>query len=208
MSKIVMRIKQNSKLKAFVHRLIIPQNQARPRKWVSWFINPFFHKKGNGAVICKSVRLDVLPHNEFALGSHSTIEDFSVVNNGVGKVVVGNRCRIGIGNTIIGPVVIEDDVILAQNVVLSGLNHEYEDVHTPIHKQPILTQKITVKQGAWIGANVLVTAGLTIGKNSVVAGGSVVTKNVPDFSVVGGNPAKVLKVFNHEKQAWEKTYKD
>ena len=78
------------------------------------------------------------PIMHFSIGADSTIEDFSVINNGVGDVSIGSRTRIGIGNTIIGPVQIDDDVIFAQHVTLSGLNHEYRDVHTPIHKQPII----------------------------------------------------------------------
>jgi acetyltransferase-like isoleucine patch superfamily enzyme len=66
-------------------------------------------------------------------------------------------------------------------------------VHTPIHKQPINTAKIHVKSGAWLAANCVITAGVTIGKNSVVAAGSVVTKDVPDYTVVAGNPAKAIK---------------
>jgi acetyltransferase-like isoleucine patch superfamily enzyme len=204
MSSITSSLDQNIKLKKFIHKLMVPKNQARPRKWVSWFVNPFIHKKGNASVICKNVRLDVLPHNNFILGKESTIEDFSVINNGVGDVEIGDNSRVGLGNTIIGPVQIENDVILAQNVVLSGLNHEYQDVNTPIHKQPITKKKITVKAGAWIGANAVVTAGITIGKNSVVAGGSVVTKDVPNYTVVGGNPAKVLKKFNALSQSWKR----
>jgi hypothetical protein len=49
-------------------------------------VNPFVHKKGTGARICKNVRMDVLPNNAFSLGADSTIEDFSVINNGVGDV--------------------------------------------------------------------------------------------------------------------------
>lgn len=196
---------QHKNLKQFIHRMIIPKNQAKPRKWISLLVNPFVHKKGSASVICKSVRLDVLPHKQFTLGNNSTIEDFSVVNNGVGDVHIGHQVRIGIGNTIIGPVTIEDDVILAQNVALSGLNHHYEDIDTPIHLQPVSTKQITVKRGAWIGANAVVVAGITIGKNSVVAGGSVVTKDVPDHTIVAGNPARILKQYNNKTQQWEKT---
>ncbi len=204
MRLITTTLNRNIKLKMFVHKLMVPKNQARPRIWVSWFVNPFIHKKGNGSVVCKNVRLDVLPHNQFVLGKESTIEEFSVVNNGVGGVHIGDRSRVGIGNTIIGPVTIGNDVILAQNVVLSGLNHQFEDIHTPIHQQPVSTKNITVKEGSWIGANTVITAGTTVGKNSVVAGGSVVTKDVPDYTVVGGNPARVLKQFSFETQSWEK----
>lgn len=195
---------KDPKVKAFVHHLIVPPNQARPRKWVSWFINPMVHSKGKKSTICKSVRLDVLPHRKFHLGACSTIEDFSVINNGVGDVSIGSNTRIGIGNTIIGPVHIEDDVIFAQHVTLSGLNHEYRDVNTPIHKQPIHTAPIHIKSGAWIAANSVITAGVTIGKNSVVAAGSVVTKDVPDYSIAAGNPAKVIKKYNFDTKEWER----
>ena len=200
----ILALKQHQSIKQLAHKLMVPKNQAKPRKWVSWFVNPFVHTKLSGATICKSVRLDVLPNRKFHLGKNSTIEDFSVVNNGVGDVYIGDRTRIGLGNTIIGPVMIEDDVIFAQNVVLSGLNHAYQDIETPIHKQPISTAQIIVKSGAWIAANSVITAGVTIGKNSVVAAGSVVTKNVPDYSVVAGNPARLIKQYNSETKTWER----
>jgi acetyltransferase-like isoleucine patch superfamily enzyme len=61
-----------------------------------------------------------------------------------------------------------------------------------------------IGDGSWIGANAVITAGVQIGRNVVVAGGSVVTKNVPDYAVVGGNPARVLKQYNLDTQSWEK----
>jgi acetyltransferase-like isoleucine patch superfamily enzyme len=203
MNAIAIKIKENKNLKTIVHRMLIPKNQARPRKWVSWFVNPFIHKKARSSKICKHVRMDVLPNNTFCLGQNSTIEDYTVINNGVGDVTIGDNCRIGIGNSIIGPVTLEDDIILAQNVVLSGLNHEYQDVETPIHKQPVSTKEIKIKRGSWIGANAVIVAGVTIGRNCVIAGGSVVTKDVPDYCVVGGNPARILKKYNNSSQSWE-----
>lgn len=198
------KIKNNEGLKKLVHRLLIPKNQARPRLWVQWFVNPFFHKHGKGSRVCRRVRMDVLPFSVFELGADSTIEDFSVVNNGVGPVVIGSGSRIGLGNVLIGPVTVGNQVILAQNVVLSGLNHTYEDIHVPIRQQKVTTAQITVEDEVWIGANVVVTAGVTIGKHSVVAGGSVVTKNVPPYSIVAGNPARLLKQYNFETAQWEK----
>lgn len=197
-------IKNNNKLKKFVHRLMIPKNQARPRLWVKWFVNPFVHKKGKGSCIRRRTRIDVLPWNVFELGSNSTIEDFSTINNGVGAVKIGNNARIGMGNTLIGPVDIHHDVRLAQNIVLSGLNHNYEDITRPIHVQGVSTAVITVKRATWIGANSVIVAGVTIGEHCIVAGGSVVTKDVPDFSVVAGNPAKIIKQYNHHTQKWER----
>ena len=146
-----------------------------------------------------------MPWSKFSLGDASTIEDFSAVNNGVGDVIIGNRTRIGLSNTIIGPVTIGDDVRLAQNVVLSGLNHNYEGIESPIHEQGVSTKPIVIEAESWIGANVVIVPGVTIGKHSIVAAGSVVTKSMPPYSVIVGNPAKVLKQYNPETQLWEKT---
>lgn len=195
-------IDERPSLKRLIHRLLIPTGQARPRRWVSWFVNPFIHRRHRSSVIRSSVRLDVLPFNPFELGEGSLIDDFSVVNNGVGSVVIGFNSLIGIGNVIIGPVTIGSNVIMAQYVVLSGLNHDYEDILTPIRNQPVTTRSIVIGDECWIGANVTITAGVTIGRHSVVAGGSVVTRDVAPYTVVGGNPARVLKHYDQPSGQW------
>ncbi|OZI07690.1 acetyltransferase [Siphonobacter sp. BAB-5385] len=195
-------IDSNPGLKKLVHWLLIPKDEARPRRWVSWFVNPFVHRKHRSAVIRSSARMDVLPFKQFTLGSKSVIESYCVINNGVGDVFIGDHCTIGISSVVIGPVHIGSDVIMAQHVTVSGLNHMYEDVHTPIHRQPVTTAPIVIEDECWIGANAVITAGVTIGRHSVVAGGSVVTKNVPPYSVVGGNPARLLKQYDAATQQW------
>lgn len=201
------KIKSSPKLKKLSLRLLMPKNQARPRLWVKWFLNPLKHKRGKGSKIRRRTRIDVLPFNNFSLGANSTIEDFSTINNGVGEVIIGDRSRIGMGNVIIGPVYIGNDVILAQNVVMSGLNHGYEDVNIPPKDQKVTTSPIYIEDEVWIGANVSIVAGVTIGKHSVVAAGSVVTKNVPQYSISVGNPAKVIKQYKFETKQWEKILK-
>ncbi|SOD93144.1 acyltransferase [Spirosoma fluviale] len=197
-------IKQNTTLKRFVHYLLIPRGQARPRRWVSWFVNPLVHDRHRTSIIRSTARLDVLPFRVFELGVESTVEDYSVLNNGVGDIRIGNFCRIGIGSVVIGPVNIGAHVILAQHVVMSGLNHGYEDITTPIRLQPVTTQLIIVEDECWIGANSVITAGVKIGKHSVVAGGSVVTKDVPPYSIVAGNPARVIKQYDFSQKEWLK----
>ena len=199
---IAMTIKSDARLKEFVHSLII--KNARPRKWVRMFVIPFTSNKGKGAVIRRNARLDVLPFKKFYIGAHSTIEDFCTVNNGVGDVVIGNDTRVGIGSVVIGPVTIGNQVIIAQNIVMSGLNHTYTDVTVPIRLQKATTAPIVVEDEAWIGANAVITAGVTIGKHSVVAAGSVVTKDVPPYSIVAGTPAKVIKKYDWDKKDWVK----
>ena len=198
------KIKSNESIKKWVHWSILIPKQTRPRLWIKWFVNPFYHKKGKGSRIRPRTRMDVVPWNKFELGIDSTIEDFSAINNGVGPVIIGDRTKIGLSNTIIGPVTIGNDVRLAQNITLSGLNHNYEDVSLPIHVQGVSTAPIIVEDDCWIGANVVAVAGVTIGKHSIVAAGSIVTKNIPPFSVAVGNPARVIKTYNFETKTWEK----
>ncbi|MCC7317148.1 MAG: acyltransferase [Bacteroidales bacterium] len=201
---LVEKIKSNHRLKHFVLWLLMPKNQARPRLWVKWFVNPLKHKKGKGSLIRRRTRMDVLPFNQFSLGKNSTIEDFSTINNGVGDVIIGDRSRIGLGCVVIGPVKIGNDIMFAQNIVVSGLNHGYQDVNTPISLQPVETKQIIIEDNVWIGANAVITAGVIIGKQSIVAAGSVVTKSVPPFTIVGGNPAKILKSYNFSTKTWDK----
>lgn len=205
LKKIARIIKANPSIKKLVHRMIIPKNQARPRLWVKWFINPFVHKKGRNTLIRRRTRMDVLPFEVFRIGNDSTIEDFCTVNNGVGPVVIGDRTRIGLGSVLIGPVAIGNDIRLAQNVVMSGLNHSYQDVNLPISMQPVTTKPIVIMDETWVGANVFVAAGVTIGKHCVVAGGSVVTKDIPDYSVAAGNPARIIRKYNPASGEWERT---
>ncbi len=148
--------------------------------------------------------MDVLPFNYFEIGRNSTIEDFATVNNGVGDVVIGDRTRIGLGCVLIGPVKVGNDIMFAQNIVVSGLNHGYKDINVPPSLQEVETKQITIEDDVWIGANAVITAGVTIGKHCVIAAGSVVTKTVPPYSVAGGNPARILRQYSPETKNWER----
>ena len=92
-----------------------------------------------------------------------------------------------------GGITIEDDVMIAGNVQLLSNNHdEYE-------RQVLLCEKIIIKKGAWIGAGASILPGVTVGKYAIVGAGAIVTKNVPDYSVVVGTPAKVVKKLDKDK---------
>lgn len=198
------RIKSNPKLKAFVLWSIAPKRNPKPRLWVKWFVNPFIHKKGKGATIRRRSRIDVFPWNRFEVGKLTTIEDFCTVNNGSGNVLLGDRVRVGIGSVIIGPVTMGSGSGLGQHVFVAGFNHGYSDGSKNSSVQPLDIKPTIIEEEAHIGANSVVVAGVTIGKRSQVGAGSVVTKDIPPFSVAVGNPARVVKKFNHEKQIWER----
>ena len=92
-----------------------------------------------------------------------------------------------------GGITIKDDVQIAGNVSLLTNNHDpYDRMVLPC--KPILIQK-----GAWIGANAVILRGISIGKHAIVGAGSVVTKDVPDYAVVVGNPARVVKMLDPDK---------
>lgn len=197
-------LKQNKTIKQVVHRLIYPKNDPRPRWWIRNFVNPFTSHVGNGTIIRNRARLDIVPYISFHIGDNSMIEDFTTVNNNIGHVLIGDFTLIGLSNTIIGPVIIGNHAMFAQNVVLSGMNHSYQDISIASRYQPCTTSTIIIEDEVWLGANVVVTAGVTIGKHSVVAAGSVVTKDVPAYSVVAGNPAKVIKQYDPASTEWKK----
>lgn len=196
-------IKAKPSFKKLAHWMLIPTNEHRPRLWVKWFVNPFIHKRGRGSIIRNRTRIDVIPFNNFNLGHHATIEDFCTINNGVGDIHIGNNTIIGVSNVLIGPLTIGDNVMVAQNVIISGLNHNFEDVSLPPLLQHFNAKNIVICDDVWIGANVVITAGVTIGKHSIIGAGSVVTKDVLPFCVYVGNPAKMVKKYNFEIKVWE-----
>ena len=180
------------RLKRLLHLIIMNQRDARPR-WYVRLLAPLYQHRGNGSKIYASVRMDTPPYRLFSLGRKSVIESYSCINNAVGDVMIGDLTRIGLHNTVIGPVTIGSHVNLAQGVVVTALNHNFNDPQLRIDEQGISTQPVTIGDDVWIGANAVVLPGVTIGSHVVVAAGAVVTKDVPSHTLVAGVPAKVIK---------------
>ena len=186
------RLNGSPKLKKFLDRLIMNQRDARPR-WYIRLLAPLYQHRGRGSKIYGSVRMDTPPYRRFSLGRRSVVESFSCINNAVGDVIIGDYTRIGIHNTIIGPVTIGSHVNLAQRITVTALNHNFEDTDKRIDEQGISTKAVTIEDDVWVGANAVILPGVTIGRHSVVAAGAVVTKDVPENTVVGDVPAKIIK---------------
>ena len=107
---------------------------------------------------------------------------------------LGNNSGIGCNSRLSGKVIIGDDVMMGPNVCIFTRNHEFYDCNTPMCMQGFSQQKpVTISDDVWIGANVIILPGVTVGKGAILGAGSVVTKSVPDYAIVGGNPAKVIK---------------
>ena len=196
------KIKSHPVLKKLVLNFIMHPVKTRPQWWIRLFSFTYL-KRGKGSVIYRSVRKDLPPFRDFSLGKYSVIEDFSCLNNAVGDLIIGDYTRVGLRNTIIGPVTIGSHVNLAQNITVTGLNHNFEDVNIPIDEQGVSTSPVVIEDDVWIGANAVILPGVTIGKHCVVAAGSVVSKSMPPYSVCAGIPARVVKQYDFESKEWK-----
>ena len=103
---------------------------------------------------------------------------------------LGTNCIIQ-SNTSIG-----DYVIMGPDVKIYTKNHGHYDISIPIALQPIICETVKIGNDVWLGANVIITPGVTIGDHVIVAAGAVVTKDVPDYALIGGVPAKIIKYRN------------
>ncbi len=110
-----------------------------------------------------------------------------------GTIRAGARCSFNLSATVAGRVTMGDEVRIGTNAGLWGFNHGHEDIETPISRQGVTTSGIEIGSDVWIGANAIVTDGVRIGSHVIVAAGAVVTRDVPDYAIVGGNPARVIR---------------
>lgn len=186
------KFKNNPKFKKFIDWVIMNQVETRPR-WFMRLLAPLYQHRGKHSVIHRSARMDTPPYRLFSLGNYSVIESFACINNAVGDVIIGDHTRIGLHNTIIGPVDIGSHVNLAQGITVTALNHNFSDTNKRIDEQGVSTNPVTIEDDVWVGANAVILPGVTIGEHCVVAAGAVVTKDVPPHSLVAGVPAKVIK---------------
>ena len=186
------KLKNNPKFKKFIDWVIMNQVETRPR-WFMRLLAPLYQHRGKHSVIHRSARMDTPPYRLFSLGEYSVIESFVCINNAVGDVIIGDHTRIGLHNTIIGPVEIGNNVNLAQGITVTALNHNFSDANKRIDEQGVSTNPVTIEDDVWVGANAVILPGVTIGEHCVVAAGAIVTKDVPPHSLVAGVPAKVIK---------------
>ena len=186
------KMKDSPQLKRLLDWLIMNQRNARPR-WYVRLLAPLYQHRGRGAKIYRSVRMDTPPYRRFSLGQHSVVESFCCINNAVGDVIIGDYTRIGLHNTIIGPVTIGNHVNLAQGITVTALNHNFSEKDKRIDEQGVSTGQVVIGDDVWIGANAVVLPNVSIGRHCVIAAGAVVTKDVPDGCVVSGVPAPIIK---------------
>lgn len=134
--------------------------------------------------------------NNVSILKNSIIECTGVIRNIGEGLVIGNN--VGIAQNcfiqVRGKVTIKDNVILGPGVSIFSENHVFENPDLPVSVQGETRKGVTIEEGVWIGTRATILDGVTIGRNSIIAAGSVVNKNVPPYAVVGGVPAKILKI--------------
>ncbi len=158
-------------------------------------------KVGSGFNLMEYATLNALSYdgveigNNFTLGKYAIIECTGVLRNVGNSLKIGDNvginhyCFIGVrGNITIG-----NNVIFGPRVNVFSENHKFDRLDIPIKNQGVSKEDTTIGNDVWIGANTSIMTGVKIGNGCVIAAGSVVTKDIPDFSVVGGVPAKIIK---------------
>lgn len=129
-------------------------------------------------------------------GSKAEVRHGAVII-GCSKIELGEFVVIRPGAYLVAgdaEIIIEDKVLIASGVQIHTENHSFADTSIPIFDQGFEKgENIRIQKGAWIGANSVILPGVNIGENAVVAAGNVVNRDVLDFTVVAGVPAKPIK---------------
>ena len=110
------------------------------------------------------------------------------------KIRIGYNSGIGINAVIPDNIVIGEHVMMGPNVTIYGANHAYDRTDVPMTQQGFKKYPpVVIEDDVWIGGHVIINAGRIIKKGTIVAAGAVVTKDFPAYSIIGGNPAKLIK---------------
>ncbi len=135
------------------------------------------------------------PACRMSIGDRTLISKGSVIQAKNGPLIIGDECDIGahVIITSISTITLENNVLIAGNCYIGGARYNLDDLETPIMYQGIYSRgPITIGANTWIGASATIIDGVNVGKGCVIGAGAVVTKDIPDYAIVVGAPAKVV----------------
>lgn len=167
-----------------------------------------FNFIGKGTIVFFPLQLDntssisigedvFISSGAWLMGKENSADNTLVIEE---KTVIGHMSHIV---ALVG-INIGKSVLIADKVFISDCTHEYRNIEKPIAEQQIRSlKKVSIGDGAWIGEHVCIL-GASIGKHSVIGSNSVVNKDIPDYCVAVGNPAKVVKKYDFEEKCWKR----
>ena len=145
----------------------------------------------------KSIRAFCVKRFVKHLGKHVNIERNAEIGP---RVSIGDYSGVGINARIADEVTIGNYVMMGPDCIIYTDNHEHSDLEKPMMFQGKTPKRpVVIKDDVWIGSRVTIMPGVVIGKGAIIGASAVVTKDVPDYAIVGGIPAKVLKYRTEEE---------
>lgn len=133
-------------------------------------------------------------------GENVNVERKANLGTGFGfKIKIGSNSGIGINCTLPREIEIGENVMMGPNCYFLSNNHAFDSTEIPmIFQGNTLHKKTIIEDDVWIGRQVIITSGRTIKKGTIIAAGCVLTKDFPEFSIVGGNPGKLIRSRKHK----------
>lgn len=159
----------------------------------SFIINIYYMLKYGCFISLKS---EVQFSRDIIIGKKTRISSYVVIKVNKGMLKIGGNCTINSFCYIYADekgIDIGNDVLIGPNVSINGLNYNYIDKEKHIVDQGTTSLGIKIEDDVWIGANTAILDGVTIGRGAVIGAGAVVTRDIPQYSVAVGVPAKVIK---------------
>ncbi len=156
----------------------------------------FYLPKSNAFLVgpsCKKFRGYLASFFFKSCGKNINIEKGARFGKGEG-ISIGDNSGIGVNASIPSNTVIGDNVMMAPDCIIYASNHRFEDTSIPMNQQGhVKALQTVIGNDVWIGGRVIILPGKKIGNGVIIAAGSVVTKDLEDFGIYGGNPAKLIK---------------
>ena len=116
------------------------------------------------------------------------------------ELEIGDRSGVGTNTDLSGHIIIGNDVMMGPNVTMRTYSHAHDRLDIPMNQQGFEPEKVMhIGDDVWIGANVTILPGVNVGSHCILGAGAVVTKDVPDYAIVGGCPAKIIRMRNEGK---------
>ena len=147
-----------------------------------------------GGPLWKAIRYVLCRQLFSACGKNVNVEAGAHFHSGR-QVFIGSHSGLGLNAKIFGTLKMGDHVMMGPDVVIISHNHNFDRIDIPMDQQGlVMGGPVVIGNDVWIGARVLILPGVHVGEGAILGAGAVVTKNVPDAAIVGGNPAKLIRM--------------